>query len=371
MAELSKLSSAAWAIIGSQQFRSTESSEKVREMNGAEQFNALVVRRDEYGSFSRQIETLTAADLPSADVRIRVEWSSLNYKDALAAEAHPGVAGKLPHVPGIDAAGVIVAADDERFEVGQQVLVTGHELGARQWGGWSGEIRVPGDWVIPLPADLTTREAMIIGTAGFTAAQSLLKLEQQGITPDSGPILVTGATGGVGCLAVRLLAASGYEVVASTGKADAESWLRDLGAAEVISREAVTGAVDGKRPLFSTRWAGAVDTVGGSTLATVLASTKLHGCVTACGLVAGSDLPTTVYPFILRGVTLVGITSQNCPRETRITIWQAFATRWKFDLATVLAGTAELSELEPHIAQILAGGVRGRTLVKLSSPDVR
>ena len=310
-----------------------------------------------------RVESIPQEEFPPGEVTIQVEWSSLNYKDALAATGHPGVVKKFPHVPGVDAAGTVVESSVNQYKPGQKVLVTGYDLGAGHWGGWAEIIRVPAEWIVPLPEGLTTQEAMIFGTAGFTAAQSIYQLIQHGITPERGPILVTGATGGVGSLAVMILAKLGYRVSVVTGKADRAAWLKDLGAAEILDRSALTD--DGKKPLLSALWAGAVDTIGGPPLAHILRSILPGGCVTCCGLVAGTELPLTVYPFILRGITLCGIDSAYPPRSLREEIWQLLASDWKPDLIASLATTASLSSLSGYVQQILAGNISGRVVVQL------
>jgi acrylyl-CoA reductase (NADPH) len=305
--------------------------------------------------------------LPSGEVLIRVAYSSLNYKDALAAEANPGVVRKLPHVPGIDAAGTVVESSDQRYREGDAVIVTGNELGAGQWGGWAEFIRVPAAWVVPLPKELSLKEAMILGTAGFTAAQCVQAIEVNGITPDAGEILVTGATGGVGCLAVKLLAKLGYQVVAVTGKAHLEPRLRTWGAARAIGREDVVNTTD--RPLLSARWGSAVDTVGGQTLATIIRETKPYGVVSACGLVGGTELNLTVHPFILRGVTLAGIGSAMLPYSRRLEIWRKLSHEWRLDGLEELATTIRLVDVEQYVQRILRGEVVGRTVIDLGDVD--
>jgi putative YhdH/YhfP family quinone oxidoreductase len=267
------------------------------------------------------VQTIPLGDLSGDGVLIRARWSSVNYKDALAATGHAGVVRRFPHIPGVDVAGEVVEVGNTIGEPGfalapgSPVLVTGYELGAGAWGGWCQYVRVPRGWVVPCPATLSLRDAMILGTAGFTAALSVDALVAHGVTPGDGEVVVTGATGGVGCLAVGLLAKLGFQTVAVTGKPDCHARLRQWGARDVIGREAVVDA-SGK-PLLPARWAGAVDTVGGATLSTIVRQTLKRGCVTACGLVGGTDLALTVYPFILRGVTLAGIDSAWCPLERR------------------------------------------------------
>ena len=260
-------------------------------------FPAYLVDQVEKGVFERNIKERTMDDLPEGEVVVRVHYSSLNYKDALSATGNPGVTRNFPHSPGVDASGIVEDSSDDRFTPGQEVIVHGYDLGCNTSGGYSQYIRVPADWIVPLPEGLSLRDSMIFGTAGYTAAYSVLRLEEFGITPEKGEVLVTGSTGGVGSVAVAILAKSGYDVVASTGKTDQAQFLIDLGAKEVISRE--DAADDSGRPLLKGRWAGVVDTVGGEILATAIKSTNPRGVVTCCGNVASADLPINVYPFIL------------------------------------------------------------------------
>ncbi|MBI1901565.1 MAG: YhdH/YhfP family quinone oxidoreductase [Planctomycetia bacterium] len=333
-------------------------------MAGNETFRCYYVTKDAQGNVRGDVTSRPIAELPPGDVRIRVRWSSLNYKDALAATGHPGVAKTLPHVPGIDAAGEVIESNSPQFRAGQSVIVTGYELGAGQWGGWAEQIRVPAEWVFLPPESLSAREAMILGTAGITAGLSVQALERQGVTTDKGEVVVTGATGGVGSLAVKLLAKLGYRVVAVSGKKDKEPWLRALGAARVIGREEVSDSTD--RPLLKAVWAGAADTVGGKTLATLLRSTQVGGCVAAMGLVGGADLPLTVYPFILRGVTLAGITSSWSPHAVRQQLWQDFAGKWKLEGLGDLAQEADLAHVGEFVPRILTGQITGRVVVRIS-----
>lgn len=327
------------------------------------QFRCLVVRRDASGQVSRRVESLPTSDLPPGEVTIRVAYSSLNYKDALAAGGHPGVARKLPHVPGIDAAGTVVTSFAAHAPVGAKVLVTGYELGASHWGGWAELIRVPAQWVVPLPEGLSLRESMMLGTAGFTAALGALLIEHNRADLPAGPLIVSGATGGVGSLAVAILARLGHAVTAVTGKPGAHELLKRLGAQEIVGRESVVDDFD--RPLLTARWAGGVDTVGGAMLGSIIRATLPGGCVTACGLVGGTDLPITVYPFILRGVMLLGINSSGCQQPRRSAIWQKLAGPWKPPLLDELTHEVPLDALEPTIADILASKVVGRTLVRV------
>ncbi len=310
----------------------------------------------------RRVANRELSELPSGDVTIAVQWSSLNYKDALAATGNMGVAPILPHVPGIDAAGVVLEGSD-RFAEGEKVLVTGYELGGKHWGGWAEQIRVPESWVVPLSESLSLRDAMILGTAGFTAAQCVRELVRNQVAPTGKPIVVTGATGGVGCLAVKLLSHLGYRVTAVTGKAEAADWLRNLGAHDVITREELD--VPSTRPLLSTRFGGGVDTVGGRMLVSILKSTDVNGCVAACGMVAGTELNMSVFPFILRGVRLAGITSALCPMDERLKIWEWLSGDWKLGHLDEVATEVDLDGLMPKIDEILAGRIRGRVVVRV------
>jgi len=313
------------------------------------------------GNLVRAIPERPSSDLPAGDVLLELEYSAVNYKDALAASGHKGVALNLPLVPGIDGVGTVLESNSDRCRVGDKVMVSGADFGTRNWGGWATMARVDGTYCIPLPKGLNEREAAIIGTAGFTAAQSVERLQHHGITPEKGPILVTGATGGVGTFGVALLAQLGFEVVAVTGKADQVDWLKALGASEVISREEACD--DSTRPLLSGKWAGAIDTVGGKILDTTLRATQPRGCVTACGLVAGHQLEMTVYPFILRGVSLQGIDSATASVAYREQLWQRLATDLKVEDLDRLATDVALEDVENSVVEILAGQVRGRHVV--------
>lgn len=310
------------------------------------------------------VKRVQFTDLPQADVTIKVDFSSLNYKDAMAAKGHRGVVKQLPHVPGIDAAGVVVKCESGVYQAGQQVIVTGYDLGQGSWGGWAEYIRVPSEWVVPLPESLTLREAMILGTAGFTAAQCVWALSRNEVSPADGEIVVTGASGGVGSLSVQILAKLGFDVVAVTGKDSEHETLLGLGAQRVVERESVMPPND--RPMQSAKWAGAIDTVGGATLASLLASTKYGGCVACCGLVAGADLNTTLYPFLLRGVTLSGVASADCPYKHRTKIWSLLAGEWKPPFLGDNVTNSSLEQLPNHVDKILAGKVAGRVVVDMS-----
>lgn len=332
-------------------------------MSQSDTFPCLMVRKSEGGSAETHVERITADNLPPGGVVIDVEYSSLNFKDALATQAHPGVVRKLPHIPGIDCAGTVVESNDSRYSPGQQVLITGYELGAPAWGGYSGKVRVPADWIVPMPAGLNSRSAMIYGTAGFTAAQCVMAIDHHGIKPDRGEAVVTGATGGVGSIAIAILAKLGYTVVAVSGKPERAEMLKKLGATRVISREEVNDTSN--TPLLPARWAAAVDTVGGKTLSTLIRSVDHRGCVAACGLVGGDELPLTVYPFILRGVTLHGIDSAKCPREPRLGVWKKLSGDWNVvDKLEPIAREVTLTQLPQEVSAMLAGKNYGRVLVR-------
>jgi putative YhdH/YhfP family quinone oxidoreductase len=333
----------------------------VFDLSQSRSFPCYLVRKAADGRVTAQVEETTWEHLPEGDVLVRVAYSSLNYKDALACQGHPGVVRDFPHVPGVDCAGTVVESSADEYRPGDKVLVTGYDLGAGHWGGFAAYVRVPAEWIVGLPAGLTLRDAMIYGTAGFTAAQCVTAIVECGIDPHRGPVIVTGATGGVGSLAVAILAKLGYEVTAVTGKADRHDWLRRLGAKAILGRGDVLDASD--RPLLAARWAAAVDTVGGRPLATILRSMQHRGCVAACGLVAGPELSLTVYPFILRGVTLAGIDSAKCPRPQRLEMWQKLAGPWRIENLSALAEEATLDELPERVERILAGEIVGRTLV--------
>jgi len=331
----------------------------------SEQFKALLVEQPEPKTFTRTIVTRSLDDLPEGELVIRVAWSSLNFKDALSATGHPGVTRGFPHTPGIDAAGTVVSDASGRFAPGAEVLVTGFDLGMETDGGFGQLIRIPAAWAVPLPAGLSARESMIYGTAGFTAALSVWKMAGNGVAPDHGDILVTGATGGVGSVAVAILAKAGYRVVASSGKATEKAFLEKLGAAEVIAREAVLEGAE--RPMMKERWAGVIDCVGGDTLAAAVKSTRYGGTVTCCGLVGSIDLNVNVYPFILRGVSLLGIDSVQCPMAPRLKVWEKLAGDWKVPQLEELASECGLAELEEKISAILQGQLKGRTIVNLNA----
>jgi putative YhdH/YhfP family quinone oxidoreductase len=326
-------------------------------------FKAMVVTETEDKQFVRQITDKAFDELPEGEVLVKVKYSSLNYKDVLSATGNKGVTKRYPHTPGIDAAGVVEESDHDAFKAGDEVIITSYDLGMNTSGGFGQYIRVPADWVVELPEKLSLRESMVYGTAGFTAALSVYRLLDYGVTPEKGEVLVSGATGGVGSIAVSMLTRAGYQVVAVNGVVDQKQYLLDLGAKEVISIEEATDS-SGK-PLLKGRWAGGVDTVGGAILATTVKSTQYGGAVTCCGNVASHDLPLSVYPFILRGVTLIGIDSQNCPKEMRLKIWQKIATDWKLDYLDRLTSVTTLEGLNDSIDRVLKHEHKGRTIVEL------
>ncbi|MFS0890318.1 NADPH:quinone oxidoreductase family protein [Peribacillus frigoritolerans] len=328
-----------------------------------QQFDALVVNKQD-DQFTVNIQELSLDDLPQGEVLIRVHYSGVNYKDSLAAIPNGNIISSYPIVPGIDMAGVVVSSEDSRFKEGDEVIATSYGIGVSQSGGYSQFARVPAEWIVPLPEGLTMKEAMIIGTAGFTAALSVLRLEENNLTPEQGSVLVTGATGGVGSFAVSILSKLGYSVEASTGKESEHGYLKAIGASTIVSREDV---YDGKlRALGKQKWSGAVDPVGGEPLASVLSQIKYGGAVAVSGLTAGTSLPATVFPFILRGVNLLGIDSVNCPMDTRLKVWHRLATDFKLeDLEQLVQQEITLKELPEVLPTLLKGEARGRTIVKL------
>lgn len=326
-------------------------------------YSCMLVEENEDGIFTRRIATRKVDDLPEGDLLIRVQYSSLNYKDALSATGNKGVSRQFPHTPGIDAAGEVAWCGDGTFEKGEKVLVTGYDLGMNTPGGFGQYVRIPSSWALRLPPGLTLKEAMALGTAGFTAALCVQGLERGEINPDKGEVAVTGATGGVGSMAVSILAKAGYRVTGVTGKPEAEEYLRSLGASAIMDRDALLEGSD--RPMMKERWAGAVDVVGGEALASLVKSTRYGGVVTCCGLVGSPDLNMNVYPFILRGVSLLGIDSVQVPMEPRQRVWERLAGEWKPEVLKGMTTEVTLEELGGRINEILAGRVRGRVVVNL------
>ena len=326
-------------------------------------YRAFVVNKigDE---FTMGVTQLEESDLPKGEVTIRVAWSSVNYKDGLACSPTGRVIRSYPMTPGVDLAGTVQSSSDTRFAVGQEVVVIGYEIGTAHPGGFAELARVPADWVVPLPAGLTTKEAMALGTAGFTSALSIHQMQRMGLAAANGPIIVTGATGGVGSTAVSMLAGLGFTVAGSTGKVSEHQFLRDLGATEVLTREEVSA--ESTRPMESERWAGAVDPVGGATTAYLVRNTKYGGSIALSGLTGGGTFSTTVFPFILRGVNLIGIESVQCPMPLRREIWQRCATDLKpRGLLDTIASEIGLDGVAETVTKILKGDIRGRVLVDL------
>jgi len=331
-------------------------------MNESESFCALVVREEE-GCCVRSLEERRIADLPKGEVLIRVAYSSLNYKDGLSATGNRGVTRRYPHTPGIDAAGVVVESSEPRFRPGDEVLACCYDLGMNSPGGFGQYIRVPAAWVMRRPSGLTLWESMVYGTGGFTAANSVERLLACGVRPEQGKVLVSGASGGVGCFSVAILAREGFKVTAVSGKESARELLTSLGATEIISREQ---AVDHSgRLILKGKWAGVVDTVGGEILATALKSTRYGGAVTCCGNVAGPEFAANVFPFILRGIALLGIDSAECPMARREMLWGKLAGEWKIPGLAAITTEIGLAELDGAITRILKGQVQGRVVVRL------
>jgi acrylyl-CoA reductase (NADPH) len=326
-------------------------------------FQALVLREAD-GKVSPKFETLDESQLPEGEVTVAVEYSTLNYKDGMVLSGIGRLVRTYPHVPGIDFAGTVAHSASPKFKAGDKVVLTGWRVGEMHWGGYAERARVKADWLVPLPAGLSTRQAMAVGTAGFTAMLAVMALEKHGLRPGAGEVLVTGAAGGVGSTAVALLARLGHQVVASTGRPEQGEYLRALGASELVDR--ATLSEKPTRPLDRERWAGAVDAVGGNTLATLLTQLKYMGSVASCGLAGGSDLPTTVIPFLLRGVNLLGIDSVMCPYQPRVETWQRLAQDLPLDKLETIIDEVPLSALPGLAPKILSGAVRGRTVVKIA-----
>lgn len=326
-------------------------------------FKALLVSEATDGKFKREIVQRNISELPAGEVLVRVKYTALNYKDALSASGNKGVTRKFPHTPGIDASGVIEHSEVSSFSAGDEVIVTSYDLGMNTSGGFAEYIRVPAGWVVPKPETLSLKDSMIMGTAGFTAALALYKMERIGQSSEMGPILVTGASGGVGSMAVAILARKGYDVIASSGSEDAYPYLKKLGAKECVSRDDVID--ESNRPLMRGNWAGAIDTVGGFTLTTLLKGCKREGSVASCGLVGSPKLPGTVYPFILNGVNLLGVDSANCTMPLRKRVWDTLANDWKISQLDDIATVCNLEELNGYISQMLEGNTRGRIVAKL------
>ncbi|MEX2521079.1 MAG: MDR family oxidoreductase [Paracoccaceae bacterium] len=328
-------------------------------------FTALVVEKAEDGAISQTLKQVEIAALPEGEVVIDVEYSTLNYKDGLCLTGKGGLVRNYPHVPGIDYAGTVASSEDARYKPGDKVVLTGWRVGEVVWGGYAQKARARADWLVPLPEGLTTRQAMAVGTAGLTAMLSVMALEEHGLKPGAGPVLVTGAAGGVGSVAVAILSHLGYEVAAVTGRPETEDYLRSLGASTIVPRADLAEAPG--KPLERETWAGCVDAVGGSMLARVLTQMKYGGSVAAVGLAGGAALPTTVVPFLLRAVNILGIDSVMKPYEGRLAAWRRIATDLPLETLETMAETATLSDLPALGASILKGGVKGRVVVDVNA----
>ncbi len=328
-------------------------------------FRALVVEKDEAGATMARVQTLADSRLPDGEVTVAVQYSTLNYKDGLCLGAGGGLVRQWPHVPGIDFAGVVEASTDARYATGDKVVLTGWRVGEAHWGGYATKARVKADWLVPLPPTISTRAAMAVGTAGLTAMLAVMALEDHGLTPAGGEVLVTGAAGGVGSVATAILAHLGYRVVAVTGRPETESYLRGLGAARVLPRADIAETV--KRPLESEMWAGCVDAVGGAMLARVLGQMKYNASVAAVGLAGGANVPASVIPFLLRGVNLLGIDSVLRPYADRVRAWDRIAADLPMDKLEAMIRPATLDDLPALGAAILKGDVQGRVVVDVNA----
>ena len=328
--------------------------------------NALVMEQDADGKATPHIRQIAVDDLPEGDVVVAVEYSTLNYKDGLCLSPKGGgLVRTYPHVPGIDFAGTVEASEDARFAPGDKVIMTGWRVGEVHWGGYAQKARVRGDWLVPLPEGLSARQAMTVGTAGLTAMLAVQALEAHGMAPGQGPVLVTGASGGVGSVAVTILAHLGYEVAAVTGRPDSDAYLRELGATQIVPREDLAETV--KRPLETETWSGCVDAVGGAMLARVLGQMKYGASVAAIGLAGGADLPASVIPFLLRGVNLLGIDSVMQPRDSRITAWNRIVSDLPLSRLERMERLVTLNDLPALGADILRGQVQGRVVVDVNA----
>ncbi len=333
-------------------------------MSAEDQFNALVLNKED-GQVSSSINILSVDDLPEGDVTVAVDFTTLNYKEALVLKGQGGLVRNYPHVPGIDFAGVVKSSNSDDFKEGDWVVLTGWRVGEVHWGGYAQKARVKSDWLVPLPDGISSQQAMNIGTAGFTAMLAVMALEDHGLTPDiEGEVLVTGAAGGVGSVATAILSNLGYQVAAGTGRADTHDYLKSLGAASIVGRNELE--TPGKGPLGSEKWAGAIDSVGGSILANLLANIRYRGNCAAVGLAASPKLQTTVIPFIIRGVNLLGIDSVMCPQDRRIEAWNRLATDLPLDKLAETMSVVPLTEVADLAGDILKGQVKGRVVVDVN-----
>lgn len=328
-------------------------------------FNAVLIEKDEDGTVSTGIKALSEEQLPEGDVTVAVEYSTVNYKDGLCFTANGGgLVRNYPHVPGIDFAGTVESSQDPRYSAGDKVVLTGWRVGEAHWGGFSQKARVKADWLVPLPDGVTTRQAMGVGTAGITAMFGILALEDHGLTPEKGTVLVTGAAGGVGSIAVAILSNLGYNIAGVTGRPESEPYLKSLGVNEIIPRDEVNEAI--KRPMESARWAGIVDAVGGEMLARVLGQLAYGGSAAAIGNAGGAKLPASVIPFLLRGINLLGIDSVMQPYENRLRAWQRISKDLPMDKLEAMISPAVLADMPQLGAQILKGQVQGRVVVDVN-----
>tara|TARA_R110002124_G_scaffold48148_13_gene142455 strand:- start:1798 stop:2790 length:993 start_codon:yes stop_codon:yes gene_type:complete len=328
-------------------------------------FNALMVEKDEDGKTHATVTQIDVDQLPAGNVTVAVDYSTVNYKDGLCIGSGGGLVRNYPHIPGIDMAGVVESSDDARYKAGDRVVLTGWRYGEAHWGGYSQKTRVNADWLVALPDGISTKQAMAIGTAGITAMFSVMALEAQGLKPGNGPVLVTGASGGVGSVATAILANLGYEVAGVTGRPETAAYLRSLGATQIVAREDINETV--KRPLEAETWAGCIDAVGGDMLARVLGQMKYGASVAAVGLAGGAGLPATVIPFLLRGVNLLGIDSVMRPYENRVEAWKRIATDLPMDKLESMVVDATLSDLPALGRDILKGQVKGRVVVDVNA----
>ena len=328
-------------------------------------FKALVVEKDDAGKTHASVQELADDRLPAGEVTVAVEYSTLNYKDGLCIGPGGGLVRSYPHVPGIDFAGSVLTSDDARYGPGDRVVLTGWRVGEAHWGGYATRARVKADWLVPLPAAISTKQAMAVGTAGFTSMLAVMALEEHGLVPDGGEVLVTGAAGGVGSVAVAILARLGYSVVAVTGRPETEGYLRDLGAARIVPRADLAETV--KRPLEAETWAGCIDAVGGAMLARILGQMKMDASVAAVGLAGGADLPASVVPFLLRGVNLLGINSVLVPYLRRVAAWDRIARDLPMEKLEAMVRMAGLADLPALGAAILRGDVQGRVVVDVNA----
>ena len=328
-------------------------------------FKALVVEKNEDGKTSATVQELSLDQLPAGDVTVAVDYSTVNYKDGLCIGPGGGLVRNYPHIPGIDFAGTVEASDDDRYKQGDKVVLTSWRVGESHWGGYAQKARVKADWLVPLPKGIDTRQAMAVGTAGFTAMLAVMALEDHGLTPENGPVLVTGAAGGVGSVATAILANLGYEVAAVTGRPEMADYLKSLGATQIVAREEINAIV--KRPLEGEMWAGCVDAVGGNMLARVLGQMKYGASVSSVGLAGGAGLTATVIPFLLRGVNLLGIDSVMQPYAKRIRAWDRLASDLPLDKLEAMIFPARLQDLSQLGQDILKGNIKGRVVVDVNA----